>query len=192
MQVILESLLREGGLDARFLTLADLPDATEPEEVGATYAENAAIKTEAAVAATGQLCIADDAGLEIEALDGAPGLHSKRFGGVELPFPDKIHRVLELMQGVPDERRLARFRCAVAVAAPDVPTEVFEATCEGRIANAPRGTGGFGYDSIFFYPPMNRTFAELTADEKNQVSHRARVLRKVANHLLQSRMTGAR
>lgn len=192
MQVILESLLHEGGLDARFLTLADLPDTTEPDEVGATYAENAAIKAEAAAAATGWLCIADDAGLEIEALDGAPGLHSKRFGGVELPFSDKIQRVLELIQDVPDERRLARFRCAVAVAAPDVPTEVFEATCEGRIANAPRGTGGFGYDSIFFYPPMNRTFAELTADEKNQVSHRARVLRKVANHLLQSRMTGAR
>jgi XTP/dITP diphosphohydrolase len=192
MQVILDSLLRQGGLDAQFVTLADFPNAQEPEEVGTTYAENAAIKAEAAVAATGLVCIADDAGLEIAALDGAPGLHSKRFGGADLPFSDKIRRVLELLQDVPEDARSARFRCAVAVAAPHMPTEVFEATCEGRIAREPRGTGGFGYDPIFLYPPLGRTFAELTPDDKNSVSHRGKVLQLVARHLLHCHMSETR
>lgn len=190
--MILDALLRQGGLDVQFLTLADFPGAHEPAEVGTTYAENAVIKAEAASAATSLVCVADDAGLEIEALGGAPGLHSKRFGGADLPFTDKIRRVLDLLDKVPDDARSARFRCAVAVAGPHLPTEVFEATCEGRMAREPRGTGGFGYDPIFLYPPLGRTFAELAPDEKNSVSHRGKVLQLVARHLLHCRMSETR
>lgn len=105
------------------LTLQDFPGAPEPEEVGFTYAQNAAIKAESAHAFTGEICIADDAGLEIDALDGAPGLYSKRFGGESLPFAQKIQMVLDELKAVPEARRGARFVCAVAIAAPNLPLD---------------------------------------------------------------------
>ena len=157
------------------LTLADFDGAPEPEETGATYAENAAIKAESAAALTGEWCLADDAGLEIDAMDGAPGLYSKRFGGEDLPFPEKIAMILANLQNA--ATRAARFRCCVALAHPGLPTRVLEATCEGRIAEAPSGGGGFGYDPIFYLPERGRTMAKLTAAEKNAVSHRGKVLR---------------
>ena len=167
-------------LQARFpnlglRTLRDYPNAPEPEETGATYAENATIKAESAAALTGEWCLADDAGLEIDALDGAPGLYSKRFGGESLPFPEKIALILSQIGNGP---RTARFRCCVALSKSGEPTQVFEATCEGRIADRPSGGGGFGYDPIFFLPELGRTMAELTPEEKHAVSHRGRVLRE--------------
>jgi XTP/dITP diphosphohydrolase len=156
------------------LTLADYPGAPEPEETGSTYAQNAVIKAESATAFTGEFCVADDAGLEIDHLDGAPGLYSKRFGGEELPFAEKIAMILELLDGAPT--RAARFRCCVAFAGPDHGTQVFEATCEGEIASVPSGAGGFGYDPIFWLPELGCCMADLSAGEKHAISHRGKVL----------------
>lgn len=175
-------------LEARFpaleiLDLTAYPGAPEPEETGSTYAENATIKAESALRATGEWCVADDAGLEIDALGGAPGLHSKRFGGESSDFPTKMARILALLEGVSDDRRTARFRCCVALARPGQPCETLEATCEGRIAHQPSGTGGFGYDPIFFAFEAGRCMAELTPHEKHAISHRGKVLRALAKRL---------
>ena len=136
------------------VTLADYEGAPEPDEVGADYAANSAIKSESAAQFTKEWSLADDAGLEIDALDGAPGLYSKRFGGEDLPFPQKIAKILEMMEGVPTESRTARFRCFVALTNPLEPdqSQIFSAVCEGRISVEPSGNGGFGYDPIFYLP----------------------------------------
>lgn len=159
------------------LTLADYPDSPEPEETGTTYAENAAIKSESAAKVTGEWALADDAGLEVDALDGAPGLHSKRFGGEALPFPEKMRLILDALAETPSEARTARFRCCVALTSPEGATETFEATCEGCIASAPKGEGGFGYDPIFYLPDLGRHMAELSPEEKHAISHRGKVLK---------------
>jgi XTP/dITP diphosphohydrolase len=172
-----------------FLTLADFPGSPEPEETGTTYRENAGIKAIAGAKHIGLPSIADDAGLEIDALDGAPGLYSKRFGGEDLPFPEKMARILDLLSGVPGEGRGARFRCVVALkdpASPDV--EFFESTCEGRIASEPSGGGGFGYDPIFYLPEEGCTMADLSAEEKHRISHRGKVLRALADRLRESKL----
>lgn len=166
-----------------WITLADFAGAPEPEETGHTYAANACIKAESAAKFTEEWAIADDAGLEIDALDGAPGLYSKRFGGEALAFPEKMGRVLSLLENVPEAERGARFRCAVALARPGCATEDFEAICEGRIAKEPSGVGGFGYDPIFYLPELGRTMAELTPGEKHAVSHRGQVLGRVITRL---------
>lgn len=175
-------------LTARFpeleiVTLADYPEAPEPEETGTTYAENAAIKANSAAEVTGEWCVADDAGLEIDAFDGAPGVYSKRFGGEDMPFPEKIALVLERLDGVPPEQRGARFNCFVAMAKKGHPTELFNATCEGRISESPSGNGGFGYDPIFFLAELDCTMADLTAEQKHQISHRGKVLKQVGDRL---------
>lgn len=165
------------------LTLADFPGAPEPEETGTTYAENSTIKAESARAFTGELCIADDAGLEVDAMGGEPGLHSKRFAGEDTPFPEKMKIILANLTGMCVEQRAARFRCCVAVASPGEVSRVFEATCEGRIAEEPSGAGGFGYDPIFYLPEMGCTMADLTADQKHAISHRGKVLKMVGDYL---------
>ncbi|MBX3112873.1 MAG: RdgB/HAM1 family non-canonical purine NTP pyrophosphatase [Fimbriimonadaceae bacterium] len=166
--------------DLEVVTLAAYPGAPEPEETGTTYAENAVIKAESAADFTGEWCVADDAGLEIDALPGELGVYSKRFAGEDTPFPEKMSLILERLHGVPDDQRGARFRCCVAVARNGRPTEVFEATCEGRIAQQPSGAGGFGYDPIFWLVERGCTMADLTAEEKHEVSHRGKVLRAFA------------
>ncbi len=178
-------ILADTGLE--ILTLADFPDAdTEVEETGTTYAENAELKARAAVAATGRVCIADDAGLEIDALEGEPGLRSRRFLGEETPFPEKMRRILEMMEGVPDERREARFNCAVAIAAPDGKIFHCSGVCRGQIAGEIRGEYGFGYDPIFYLPQLGRNMAELSPEEKHLVSHRGQALacaKEVLSHI---------
>lgn len=176
------SILQARFPDLELLTLADYEDAPEPEETGSTYAENAAIKAESARDFTGEWCVADDAGLEIDALDGAPGLYSKRFGGEALPFPDKMARILDLMRDTPDEGRGARFRCAVALATSNG-IEPFEAICEGRIARQPSGNGGFGYDPIFYLPELGCCMADLAPEQKHSISHRGKVLRQLGDRL---------
>ncbi len=178
-------------LDLR--TLADYANAPEPAETGATYSENASIKAESAAMFTGEYALADDAGLEIDALDGGPGLLSKRFAGEETPFPEKIARVLDLMRDVPQDRRNARFRCCVALSTTTQTTDhkpqttsLFEATCEGRIAFEPSGAGGFGYDPIFYLPELACTMADLTAEQKHSISHRGKVLRILGDYLASS------
>lgn len=164
-------------------TLADYPGAPEPEETGKTYAENAAIKAESAAAFTGEWCLADDAGLEIDALPGELGVFSKRFAGEETPFPEKMAIILDRMNGLPEEKRGARFNCHIALAYVGQPTQHFSAICEGRIAESPSGNGGFGYDPIFWLPELNCTMADLTADQKHQISHRGKVLRAFSEYL---------
>jgi XTP/dITP diphosphohydrolase len=166
-------------------TLADYPQAPEPEETGTTYAENATIKAESGAVATGEWSLADDAGLEIDAMAGMPGVQSKRWGGEGMPFSEKNLLVLQLLKGVPEELRTARFRCCVALASPSdtVKALVFSASCEGRIAMDPSGNGGFGYDPIFYLPERKCTMADLSAEEKHQVSHRGKVLRGLGDYL---------
>lgn len=165
-----------------WVTLADFESAPEPDESGETYAENATIKAESAARFTGLWSVADDAGLEVDALGGQPGLHSKRFAGEDTPFPEKMGRILGALRESPDGARGARFRCCVALAIPGEATRVFEATCEGSIAQAPLGAGGFGYDPIFLLPE-GRTMAQLTPVEKHAVSHRGKVLRALGDYL---------
>jgi len=172
--------------EIEFQTLADYEGAPEPEETGTSYGQNAAIKSESAATFTKERSLADDAGLEIDALNGEPGLYSKRFAGEETPFPEKMARILDLMKDVPEEKRTARFRCCIALTQPDAPspkTTIFEATCEGRIALEPSGKGGFGYDPIFYLPEIGCTMADLTAEQKHAISHRGKVLRMLAEFM---------
>jgi XTP/dITP diphosphohydrolase len=163
-------------------TLADYPDALEPEETGSDYCENALIKARSAARHTGEWALADDAGLEIDALPGDLGVQSKRFAG-ETTFEEKMAIVLDRLRGVPDERRTARFRCCIALVGPKGEATTIEDTCEGRIAHEPHGTGGFGYDPIFWLPEKGCTMADLTPEQKHAVSHRGKVLRRLAELL---------
>ena len=171
------------GLPFEVILLADLPGASLPAEGTHSYAENALAKARAAVRLADALALADDSGLEIDALCGAPGVLSSRLGGDPLSDAERCARVLERLRGVQPERRTARFRCVIALADGGGREETVEGTVEGRIAEAACGTGGFGYDPIFFYPPLERTFGELAPDVKEQVSHRAIALRKAAEAL---------
>ncbi|MBI4637610.1 MAG: RdgB/HAM1 family non-canonical purine NTP pyrophosphatase [Candidatus Rokubacteria bacterium] len=153
--------------------LRDLPGATLPEEAAASYRENALGKARAAARQSGAWALADDSGLEVDALGGAPGVLSARFGGPGLDDAGRCARLLEALATVPPERRTARYRCVVAIVDPDGRQWVTEGVVEGTITRAPRGSGGFGYDPVFFYPPLRRTFAELPPEEKARVSHRA-------------------
>jgi len=159
--------------------LAEVPGGRLPEEKGLTYAENALEKARAAVALTGELALGDDSGLEVDALEGAPGLHTARFGGPGLDDRARWGLLLARLRGVEPARRTARFRCVIAVAGPARAEKVVEGVAEGLIAEAPGGAGGFGYDPVFFYPPLGRTFAELSEEEKARVSHRGLALAAV-------------
>jgi XTP/dITP diphosphohydrolase len=170
-------------LHLEILTLDTCPAVGELPERGTTYAENAASKAAAAAAAAGLVALADDSGIEVDALDGAPGPHSRRFLGDDANDDDRNRRMLELLADVPDGRRTARYRAAVAIALPGGETRVFEGVCEGTVARAPRGGGGFGYDPLFVAMPDGRTMAELSFDEKNRISHRARALRAAEPYL---------
>lgn len=166
------------------LTLNDFPPHPEPEETGSTYEENAAIKAVDAARHTNEWCLADDAGLEIDALPGELGVFSKRFAGEETSFPDKMAIILDRMKDLPLEERAARFRCLVALAGPGgSPVTLFEGICSGVIAEEPSGSGGFGYDPIFFLPDLGCTMADLTPDKKHSISHRGKVLAKVISYL---------
>jgi XTP/dITP diphosphohydrolase len=153
--------------------LADWPGAALPAEMAETYAGNALIKARAAVSLTGCLVLADDSGLEVDALGGAPGLQSARYGGPGLDDRGRVRLLLDALRAVPAPRRTARFRCVIALVEPDGRERLVEGKVEGCIAEAPRGTGGFGYDPVFVYPPLGRTLAELSEEEKACVSHRA-------------------
>lgn len=164
-------------------TLADYPDAPEPVETGDTYEENALIKARSAVQHTGEWSLADDAGLEIDAIPGELGIYSKRFAGEDTTFPEKMAIILERMKGLPEDKRAARFRCDIALVSPRGEEHVIEDTCEGRIAEEPSGAGGFGYDPIFYLPERQCCMANLTAEQKHSISHRGKVLRKLAEYL---------
>jgi XTP/dITP diphosphohydrolase len=165
-----------GNVPYELLLLADVPGATLPEETGKTYAENALIKARAGALATGVIALADDSGIEVDAFDGGPGLYSARFGGPGLDDAGRTALLLERLRGVPRERRTARFRSVIAIVEPGGREQLVEGVVEGRIADSPRGAGGFGYDPVFFYPPLGRTFGEISDEDKQRVSHRGKAL----------------
>jgi XTP/dITP diphosphohydrolase len=146
------------------------------DEDAPTFAGNAEKKARAAFAKTGLPSLADDSGLEVDALGGAPGVRSARYAGDGHDDAANNDKLMQAMRGVPDERRGARFRCALSFVDGDGTVIIREGTCEGRIAHAPRGAGGFGYDPLFVVGDTGWTMAELTAEEKNRLSHRARAL----------------
>ena len=159
------------GLDLEIVSPEDLePVPPEPDEDGTTFAENAAHKARAYAAASGLRTVADDSGLEVDALRGAPGLRSRRFFGDDASAAERNTRLLALLEGV--EARGARFVCVTALASPDGRVELFDGEVRGEIALAPRGEHGFGYDPLFIIAGDGRTMAELPADEKHQISHR--------------------
>jgi XTP/dITP diphosphohydrolase len=184
------------GLSLELTTLGDGPPIDAPEETGTTFAENARLKAQYYAGATGRLTVAEDSGLAIDLLGGAPGVESARFGGVELSYPDKFALIYERLAHAPAPIHppangptgripgpTARFVCALAIA--DQGRILFEATgtVEGEIASAPRGDGGFGYDPIFYYPPFGCTLAEA-GERKAAVSHRGNAFRHLRSWLI--------
>ncbi len=169
------------GLPVRIETLAAYPTLGAPEETGTTFAANARLKAAHYASRSGLRAVADDSGLEIDALDGAPGVRSARFNGAS--YPEKFTAIHELLRAGGGDGSAARFVCALAVA--DGGRIVFEArgVVEGRIAPEPAGRGGFGYDPIFFYPPYGRTLAELAPAEKAAISHRGQAFRALRSFL---------
>jgi XTP/dITP diphosphohydrolase len=165
-----------GGLPFEVSSLADYPDFPDIDETGTTFAENAAIKAEAVALATGQLALADDSGLEVDALGGRPGVYSARYAGAVSSDDANNRKLLEELAGIPAGERTARFRSVIAIAGPDRQTQWAEGTIEGVIGQAPSGEGGFGYDPLFFVPERGKTFAQMTTAEKNSISHRARAM----------------
>ncbi len=165
------------GIPVRLLDLDDFENPPDIIEDGVTFEENA-IKKALELAGFCKMCVmADDSGLEVDALDKRPGVLSSRYCGEDTGYEEKCLRLLEELKGVPFEKRTARFRCAIALAEPDRLQFVVKATCEGIISNEPKGNNGFGYDPIFYVPEHELTMAELGSDVKNRISHRALALR---------------
>jgi XTP/dITP diphosphohydrolase len=170
------SLLK--GIPFQLTTLADHGIDVPVEEVGATFEDNARLKATACAAASQLLTLADDSGLEVDALGGEPGIMSARYAGDDASDEQRVDYLLSKLKGIPWEQRQARFRCVIVIAHPSGETEVCEGECPGFIYFEPRGTQGFGYDPIFYLPELDKTMAELTVEEKNRTSHRARAAEK--------------
>ncbi len=162
------------GIPFKLLSLHDIQLDMDVEETGTTFVENAELKAIAYARASGILSLADDSGLEIDAMGGAPGVYSARFAGKDATYAERFRLILEQLHGLPAEQRTARFRCAIAIAEPSGYCRTVEGTMEGVIAEAPRGGNGFGYDPIFLVPALGKTNAELSAKQKNSISHRGR------------------
>ena len=166
------------GLPIDVRTIDDVGEWPEVEETGATLEENARIKAHAGLHQFGLPTLADDTGLEVDALHGAPGVYSARFAGPDATYHDNVQKMLRELEGVPEAQRTARFRCAIAILDPGGREAIVHGEVDGRILEVARGTGGFGYDPIFFVAELGKTFAEMSPEEKRSVSHRGRALRK--------------
>lgn len=166
-------------LGIRIRTLAEFPNAPEVDEDGQTCEANAIKKAQAIMQYTGLPTVADDTGLEVEALGGRPGVYAARYAGPNATYEDNWRKLLRELKGVPRERRLGRFITVAAIARPSAKVKVVEGVLEGLIAEEPAGGQGFGYDPVFFVPEVGKTLAQLTPDQKNRISHRARALAKV-------------
>lgn len=175
------------GVPCELIGPADLGLTIEVEETGTTFHENAVLKAIAYAEAANLPALADDSGLEIDALGGEPGVYSARWAGVETSYEDRFHILFERLATVSDERRTARYHCVIAVAqpAPHGLYTVVDGTLEGRIAREARGSGGFGYDPIFYVPEKGRTVGEMTPAEKHAISHRGRAAAAVRDPLRQ-------
>jgi XTP/dITP diphosphohydrolase len=168
------------GVPVKLVTLRDLPPIEEPDETGLTFEDNARLKALHYSARSGLPTVAEDSGLVIDGMHGEPGVRSARFLGPDATYPERFAEIFQRLAGLPAQNRAARFVCALAVA--DGGRILYEArgTVEGQIADEARGTGGFGYDPIFYYPPYRSTLGEVTEDEKLAVAHRGKAFRALA------------
>ncbi len=166
-------------LPLELLTLQDFPEIGDIPETGQSFEENALIKARAVFQATGVLTLADDSGLEVDALNGAPGIYSARFAGPEADYQANNAKLLEALKHVPPEKRTAQFRCVVAIVGPNIEKTV-EGIIRGTLTDKPRGHKGFGYDPLFIPEGYRQTFAQLGESIKNKISHRARAFQKAA------------
>ena len=175
-----------GDLELEVISMKDAGIQTEIEENGSTYEENALIKARAvaALADAGDIVMADDSGLEIDYLNREPGIYSARYLGEDTSYKIKNQNLIDRLAGVPDEKRTARFVCAIAAVLPDGRELTSRGVIEGRIGYEEKGTGGFGYDPIFQVPELGKSTAELSEDEKNAVSHRGRALRAMKEEII--------
>ncbi len=169
------------GLALDVATAGELGVNSFPPEEGATYEENALMKAGHVTLATGLVALADDSGLEVDALGGQPGVHTARFGGPGLTNGERMAHLLQRIRKVPDEERTARFVSVIVLATPGGGVQTFRGESEGLILHGPRGTGGFGYDPIFYSPELGKSFAEASLEEKRAVSHRGRALAAFAD-----------
>ena len=180
----IEAILKH--LRINILSLASLPSPPQIVEDGATFEENALKKARTLAKYSGCLTLADDSGLVVDALNGAPGVYSARYGGEEGNDAKNIEKLLYELREYPEEKRSARFVCVLALCAPKshgIKEWTVRESCEGRIAFAPQGHNGFGYDPLFFYPPLGKTFGEIDRDAKSTVSHRGKALKKLSEML---------
>ncbi len=176
-----------GDLGIEILTFEDFPQFPKIKEDGSTLRENALLKAKEATKFTGKLSLADDSGLEVEWLGGAPGIYSSRFAGENASYEDNNRKLLSLLKNVPEPKRKATFRCVIAICRPvgsRIKDKLVEGVCQGKITTHPRGKAGFGYDPVFQPEGLDKTFAEIPLEEKNKISHRARALNK-AREILQ-------
>ena len=164
------------------VTMFEVAPDLEIEETGTTFEENAILKAETLANLLGKIVIADDSGLMVDALNGEPGVYSARYAGDHDDEANMV-KLLANMKDVPEEKRTARFCCALAIAGPNMETKTVFGTCEGVIAHEKKGTNGFGYDPVFYVPALEKHMAELTADEKGAISHRGNAIRKLALQL---------
>ena len=175
------------GLDVEVLTKDDFDNFPDVEETGSTLEENATIKSEAIFDFTDLPSLADDSGLEVDALDGAPGVVSARFAGPGCTFADNNRKLLKELEGVPDDRRGSCFRCVIAITFASGDTVLAESRVDGRITHEIKGREGFGYDPVFEIPDLGQTFAEMPAEQKNGMSHRGKALKK-AREIIEERL----
>jgi len=180
------------GLPFELVTLAEWPDVVAPEETGRTFAENARLKALYYAAHTGELTVAEDSGLEIDGLGGAPGVESARYGGADATYPQKFDLIYTRLRANGGLGSPARFVCALALAKNGQILFETRGVVEGRVADEPRGEGGFGYDPIFYYPPLACTLAEAPPDQKAAVSHRGQAFRALGEFLATSISRGDR
>ena len=172
-------------LPAEVITMKEAGIDIDVDENGTTYEENAILKAKAIMEASGCLTLADDSGIEIDYLGKEPGIHSARYMGHDTSYDIKNQSFIDKLKGVPDEQRTARFVCAIAAAFPDGRIETVRATMEGQIAHEIAGKNGFGFDPIFYLPERGCTSAEISAEEKNEISHRGKALRLMRDRLMQ-------
>ena len=171
------------GLGVEICSLSEYPDIGDIEETGTTLLENSLLKARTVYDRTGLPAIADDTGLEVDALDGAPGVYSARFSGADATYEDNVNKLLSVMEEVSDDMRSARFRTVISFV--DGNQELWtEGHIDGKIIDFPRGNAGFGYDPVFYIPQLEKTFAELSTEEKNKISHRGLALQKLRKILV--------
>ena len=171
-----------GPLGYEVVTMFDVAPDLEIEETGTTFEENAILKAETLAQQLKTIVIADDSGLMVDALNGEPGVYSARYAGDHDDEANMV-KLLANLQGVEDEKRTARFCCALAIAGPSMETTTVFGTCEGTILHEKRGTNGFGYDPVFFVPALNKAMAELTPEQKGSISHRGHAIKQLAEKL---------